>query len=48
MTRTPQDEKVEIKLTNLSDTATKVSIHVGVFGDEAVSRTVLDPIRGGL
>jgi len=46
--RTAQDKKVEIILTKVSDTVTKVKIRVGVFGDEAVSMVILDKIKGAL
>ena len=44
--RTAEDKKVEIKVTKTSDQLTTVAIRVGVFGDEAVARLVLEKIQG--
>lgn len=46
--RTAQDKKVEIIMTKVSDTVTKVKIRVGVFGDEAISMAILDKIKAAL
>jgi len=46
--RTAQDKKVEIFMTKVSDSITKVRIRVGVFGDEAVSMAILDKIKAAL
>ena len=46
--RTAQDKKVEIVMTKVSDSVTKVKIRVGVFGDEAVSMAILDKIKASL
>lgn len=43
--RTAQDKKIEITLTRVGDNLTKVQIRVGIFGDEDVSRTILDKIK---
>jgi hypothetical protein len=42
---TSNNKKVDVDLTKISDTSTEVSIRVGTFGDEAMSRTVMDAIR---
>jgi len=39
------DKKVYITLTKQSATATEISIRVGTFGDEALSRQILDKIK---
>lgn len=46
--RTALDKKVEIKLTTSGERATKVSIRVGVFGDEPLSLTILEKIKAGI
>jgi len=43
--KTASDKSVDIDLKKLSDTSTEVSIRVGTFGDEAMSRTIMDAIR---
>jgi hypothetical protein len=43
--RTAADRKVEIKVFKVSDQTSKVQIRVGVFGDQALSLTVLDKIK---
>ena len=46
--RTSDDKKVEIKLTQNSDETTKIDIRVGTFGDESLSRAILEKIKGDL
>lgn len=46
--RTALDKKVEITLNRVDDKATKVSIRVGVFGDEALSLNLLEKIKANL
>jgi ABC-type glycerol-3-phosphate transport system substrate-binding protein len=46
--RTAEDKKVEIKVIKIGDQSAKVQIRVGVFGDEALSLTILDKIRTNL
>lgn len=46
--RTALDKKITIMLTKTSDTTTRVRIRVGVFGDETVSRTLLNQIEKNL
>lgn len=46
--RTADDKKVRIEITKVSDTLTKVEIRVGVFGNENLSRTILDKIQKNL
>jgi hypothetical protein len=42
------DTEVEIRLERWGDKATRVSIRVGVFGDEAESLMILDRIKAKL
>jgi hypothetical protein len=46
--RTAEDTKVSIKLTKQADTLTRVEIRVGTFGDEKLSRAILDRIKADL
>lgn len=46
--RTARDQKVGVTLEKVSDTLTRVKIRVGMFGDEAISRALLDKIKGNL
>ncbi len=46
--RTAEDRKVEIKVIKVGDQSAKVQIRVGVFGDEALSLTILDKIKTNL
>jgi hypothetical protein len=46
--RTASDEKIEIKLLKQADNTTKVEIRVATFGDEPVSRVILDHIKANL
>ena len=46
--RTGNDKKVAILLTKQADTITEIRIRVGTFGDEPVSRQVLEKIKGHL
>lgn len=48
VTRTAKDKKIGIVLTKTGDNLTKVQIRVGVFGDEELSRALLDKIKGNL
>lgn len=48
VSRTALDKKVEITLHRSAAAATKVSIRVGVFGDEPLSLTILDKIKANL
>ena len=43
--RTSGDKKIEIKLVKQSATVTEIHIRVGTFGDEALSRQILDKIK---
>lgn len=43
--RGPGDKKVQVKLTKKSDTVTELRIRVGTFGDENLSRQILDKIK---
>lgn len=43
--RTGSDKKITVTLERESNTLTKVGIRVGVFGDQALSMSVLDKIR---
>jgi hypothetical protein len=46
--RTGEDKKVEIILTNIGNNLTKVQVRIGIFGDEMISRAVLDHIKSNL
>lgn len=46
--RTAEDKKIEVRLSRTTDTLTRVRIRVGVFGDEALSRLLLDKIQANL
>jgi hypothetical protein len=46
--RTAANKDVHIYLKKLSDTATEISIRVGTFGDEELSRTILMKIKSHL
>lgn len=45
LARTSSDKKVEINLKKLTDTTTEIRIRVGTWGDEALSRLILDKIK---
>jgi hypothetical protein len=46
--RTAQDVKVEIRLNKITEKSTKVSIRVGIFGDQALSQQIYDALRENL
>lgn len=46
--RTAEDKKIEIKVIKVSESLSKVEIRVGIFGDEAISMTILDRIKANL
>lgn len=46
--RTGQDRKVDIRLNRATDNLTRVRIRVGVFGDEELSRLLLEKIKAKL
>src|SRR6185369_2545361 len=46
--RTASDKRVEIRLEGVSSALTKVKIRVGAFGDEALSRAILDKMKANL
>lgn len=46
--RTARDKKVTITLKRVDDTITRLGIRVGVFGDEALSLTLLEEIKARL
>jgi hypothetical protein len=43
--RAPGDRKIQLKLEKKSDTVTEIAIRVGTFGDESLSRQILDKIK---
>lgn len=43
--RTAADKKIEVDVIKVSDKVAKVQIRVGVFGDEAMSLTILGKIK---
>ena len=46
--RTIEDTKIEIKILRVSDATSRAQIRVGVFGNEALSLTILDKIKANL
>jgi hypothetical protein len=48
ISRTPLDKKVEIMIANSGKSLTNIKIRVGSFGDEQVSRAILDKIKARL
>jgi hypothetical protein len=46
--RTALDKRVEIKLTRVTDSLTKVEIRVGLVGDQDLSLTLLEKIKAEL
>ena len=46
--RTSADKKVTIKLTRVGESLTKITIRIGVFGDEVLSRAIFERIKGNL
>lgn len=46
--RTAMDKKIDVVVTKESDTVTRIRIRVGVFGDEQISRALLDAIKESL
>jgi hypothetical protein len=47
-THAAKGDEVQIVVTRVSDTATKVSIRVGIFGDKVMSQAILDKIKANL
>ena len=45
LARTPADKKIQITLNKQSATVTEIRIRVGTFGDESLSRQILDKIK---
>ncbi|MCC7146756.1 MAG: DUF3568 family protein [Phycisphaeraceae bacterium] len=46
--RTSSDKKITVTVKKETDAASKLSIRVGIFGDEAMSRALYDKIRAHL
>ena len=46
--RNASNTDINIKLKYLSNTSTEIRIRVGTFGDEAMSRTILNKINSHL
>lgn len=46
--RTAEDKKIEIELKSQGENSTELRIRVGTFGDEAISRQILDKIKAKL
>ncbi len=46
--RTADNEKIHISLKRKTENLTDISIRVGLFGDEALSRLILDKIQQNL
>ena len=45
---TGRDDKINVRYEKLGDRSTQISIRVGLFGDENLSRALLDEIKQGL
>jgi hypothetical protein len=45
---TGRDEKINVRYEKLGDRSTQISIRVGLFGDENLSRALLEEIKKGL
>jgi hypothetical protein len=43
--RNSSDKRIQIKLKKVSDKSTEIRIRVGTFGDESMSRLILDKIK---
>ncbi len=43
--RTSQDEKITIQLNKVTENTTKISIRVGMFGDQLLSHSLLEEIK---
>ena len=43
--RTAQDKKITIKLNKVTENTTKISIRVGIFGDQSLSHSLLEEIQ---
>ncbi len=43
--RTAEDKSVNIRITTETEKTSKISIRIGTFGDEAMSRRILDEIK---
>lgn len=48
ISRTAQDKKIRIRLDHETDTTTRIRIRVDTFGNEELSRTILDKIKANL
>jgi Protein of unknown function (DUF3568) len=48
ISRTADDRKVDITITNEASNLTVVHIRIGIFGDETESRAILDKIKANL
>jgi hypothetical protein len=46
--KTSGDKKIEITIKSITPRISKISIRVGVFGDKAISRAILEKIQAGL
>ncbi|MCU0792142.1 MAG: DUF3568 domain-containing protein [Opitutaceae bacterium] len=46
--RTAMDKKIDVMVTKDGDATTLIRIRVGVFGDEKISRALLDAIKASL
>ncbi|MGA3163832.1 MAG: DUF3568 family protein [Verrucomicrobiota bacterium] len=45
LARTSGDEKIQVTLEKQSASVTEIHIRVGTFGDESLSRQILDKIK---
>lgn len=45
ISRTADDKKIEVKVTKITESTSRVQIRVGIFGNEQLSLTILDKIK---
>ena len=48
ISRTTEDKKIQIKLKRTENNITKLTIRIGLFGDETQSRVIYDTIKKNL
>jgi len=46
--RNAQDKKITIEINRLNESASTISIRVGMFGDEALSRAIYERVKASL
>lgn len=48
VTHSAKGDRIEVVVTKVGDTLTKVSIRIGTFGDQQMSQSILDKIKSNL